>query len=101
MLVMSSICKTAEFGEDIQTRQVVDVASIHDEVSIFGVTERGKVTRQRHAGTHIPPQRAWGGGDNQEEKSNQVCLLNKQVICTRKTATDEQRRSANHQYAPS
>lgn len=38
------------------TWQVVDVASVHQQVSILGVTQRRKVPRQRHAGADVPPQ---------------------------------------------
>lgn len=40
-----------------QTWQVVDVAAVHQQVSIFGVTERRKVPGQGHAGADVPPQR--------------------------------------------
>lgn len=42
------------------TWQVVDVAAVHQQVSIFGVAERGEVPRQRHAGADVPPQRTSG-----------------------------------------
>lgn len=38
--------------------QVVDVATIHEQVPILRVAQRGQVARERHAGTHIPPQGA-------------------------------------------
>ncbi len=46
----------------LHTWEVVDVASVHEQVSIFWITQWWQVTRKRHAGTHIPPQGAWDGG---------------------------------------
>lgn len=40
------------------TWQVVDVAPIHEEMAILGVTQGGHVPRQGHAGTDVPPQGA-------------------------------------------
>lgn len=38
------------------TWQVVDVAPVHQQVSILGVAQRREVPRQRHAGADVPPQ---------------------------------------------
>lgn len=40
------------------TGEIVDVASIQQQVSINWVTHWGQVTRQGHAGPHITPQTA-------------------------------------------
>ena len=42
------------------TRKIVDVAAIKEQVAIHGVTERGKVARERHACSYVAPQAAGG-----------------------------------------
>ena len=40
------------------TWEVVDVSSVQQEMAVHGVTERGHVARERHAGSHVAPERA-------------------------------------------
>ena len=42
------------------TRQVVDVASVHQEVPVLRVAEGRHVPGEGHAGTDVPPQGACG-----------------------------------------
>lgn len=42
------------------TWQVVDVASVHQEMPVLRVAERRHVPGEGHAGTDVPPQRACG-----------------------------------------
>lgn len=51
------------------TRQVVDVTPIHQEVPVLRVAERGHVSRERHAGTDVPPQRACRRETEQQQHS--------------------------------
>jgi len=37
------------------TWQVVDVASVHQEMAVFGVAQRGQVPGQGHAGPDVAP----------------------------------------------
>lgn len=56
---MRSRCGDGRVAGAGLTWQVVDVASVHQQVSVFGVAQRRQVPGQRHAGAHVPPQRAW------------------------------------------
>lgn len=62
-------------GAGSGTWEIVDVAPVHQQVSILGVTEGGHVARQGHAGTHVPPQGAWGVGRKGSGKSLDPQLL--------------------------
>lgn len=53
--------------------EVVDVATIHEQVAVFGVAEGRQVPREGHARPHIAPQRAWhtGGGRREQEEEEE------------------------------
>lgn len=46
------------------TWQVVDVAPIHEEMAILGVTQGWHVPREGHAGPDVPPQGACREGSS-------------------------------------
>ena len=65
----------AERALHVLDRQIVDEAAVNEHVSVRWIADWWQISEQRHAGTHVAPQRALRSNESDDEQINANMLV--------------------------